>query len=528
MDRTTAAILAANPTLQPATVVDIRNTFRVHVILADPDGDRKETATLLLLMLGKLFGKITTSENPAPFLVNAPRSVVNRVRVNPGGRSEANLVISLQDAPITETVPVLYVSSRGWTAYLSTDSPWGAPRVATNSLGAHYAAALAAAEVFNRAFGALLPQARILKGTRRACLIEAAPDEAGTLLPAIPQVVELDLLVVGIGAVGQTVVHSLAALPQLTGRLTLLDHEPTAPENADRYLYAGDQYNNKSKSHLGRELLARHPFLKIEANVRPPAQGHVAVNVQPTWWAKALSVGASGWNLAGPFALVEPLSTYAEFRMAEGTEPRRVAVAAVDSTQARIDLQFGFHKWVLNPWTDTDRAIRAGNSVHEIGEQACIACLYHSPRRGPPDRYEFYSSLIGWDVERTRLYLDDQAKVLDRATIEELCHGLGLNAAEHLHQIGKRLQAFIDAQCAQATLRESDRLGTSPVIHAAVLAGIWATAAIVLEAMQEPIPGQVEFDLLRAQLETKPLPTARTTCLCQDGRIQTAAKDAWR
>lgn len=518
-DRIASALLAAAPASNPQQVADIRRTYAVHVHCGDSNPDRLEQLPLLLMLLGRVFKSVTCNVDPNQFGSGKPRVAVGGIRHSTTDE-HAQLVLVLSDQKHIAGRPTVYLDNRGWTAYLSTNEPWNSPRRTPNPIGAQYAAALGAQEAFNRAFGTLLTKASPLSGTTRSCLTVAVPPAEGTNLPQLASI-DLDVLLVGVGAVGQAFLNALAVVPVLTGRIDLIDHEAIAPENAERYLFAGAGQQGKSKAAFGRELLAsRHPFLQVHTNVEQPA--NYQAEIESNRWIPAMSPGAGGWLAAAlPLALT-PLSTYQEYRASDGASPRHIAVAAVDSTQARIDMQFGGHNIVVNPWTDTDLCMRYGVGAHRIGTRACIACQYRSLRKHAPDRYEFYAGLIGWETDRVKPFLDNPSKVLDSATLQELANSLGLDAAQVQAFSGQRLQKFLDAQCAQATIRESDRLGTSPVPHVAALAGIWSAAYVALEALDKASrdPVQLVVDALQPpNSHWIALGQASPSCLCQDQRI---------
>jgi hypothetical protein len=104
-----------------------------------------------------------------------------------------------------------------------------------NAVGAVYAAALGAAEAFKQT-AQVLPRRRVLHGHLRFCPVTLTPSLAAA--PDLPPELELELALIGIGAIGTGIVLLLDAM-RATGRLLAVDYQRFQPENRGTYSLGG-------------------------------------------------------------------------------------------------------------------------------------------------------------------------------------------------------------------------------------------------------------------------------------------------
>ncbi|HUF84620.1 MAG TPA: hypothetical protein VMQ81_08535 [Acidimicrobiia bacterium] len=104
-----------------------------------------------------------------------------------------------------------------------------------SALGAVYTAALGAAEAFKYT-ARVLPDRRVLHRHLRFCPVSLSSDL--TAAPLLAEPVELNLTLVGVGAIGTGVVLLLAALGA-EGRLVAVDYQPFGAENRGTYSLGG-------------------------------------------------------------------------------------------------------------------------------------------------------------------------------------------------------------------------------------------------------------------------------------------------
>lgn len=133
------------------------------------------------------------------------------------------------------TGQIIRIAPEGYGAHIASGNRAVIrPRRAGNSLGAAYTAALGAAEVFKHA-ASVVSARRVLHRHLRFCPVSLSTDF--NTVPDLGEV-ELDLTLVGVGAIGTGIVLVLSELP-IGGRLLAVDCQHFAPENKGTYSLGG-------------------------------------------------------------------------------------------------------------------------------------------------------------------------------------------------------------------------------------------------------------------------------------------------
>jgi hypothetical protein len=512
-----------------ANVEAICQNFKVHVVVDENNPIRLEQARLAIGILGRTFRNLTVEGVQDPARQAHVGSLVNQVQFQPGVTPDMTVV--LQDS--TVAVPHIHADFQSWAAAISTTQPPGCQ--GNNVLAALYAASLAAQHVFNVAFKDTIEGIRLLDGQATWDLITgrggSSPPDAPALDAATPII---DVTLVGVGAVGQAICHALTTLPNLAGRIDLVDHEFIDQGNMERYLLATQKAVGQYKPQVARHVLAsHHPLLQVQF----PAPAPVYPAAMPTRFeprhALGLSAGSPGWAIL-PLLQIEYLApplTYLGWTDLDGARPRRLVVAAVDSAVTRRDIQFGLHEQVMNVWTDSGDALNSwGYSIHRIGDQACMACQYHSKTDDPGTAMEFKARQVGWPLARVRAYLEDPSKTLTKADLDDLQRAKGFSDTYISQFLGQPLKKLIEGICGQGAQVGNDRIAAPPVPHVPVIVGIHATSAIILRAIgYQQVPNRVQGDSLRWKSTSAEIPIGEPAegCLCQNPVIQQWYRGYW-
>jgi hypothetical protein len=225
-----------------------------------------------------------------------------------------------------------------------------------SALGAIYTAALGAAEAFKHA-ATILPARRVLHRHLRFCPVSLSSNL--TAVPMLEQSLELDLTLVGIGAIGTAVMLILDALGA-HGRLVAVDYQDFAPENRGTYSIGG-----------AAEMTAKPPKVELAAAALPRFEV-VRFPNEVEKLPDAIDAGAIPWT---------PL-----------------VIAGLDSAPARRSTQ---HLW-------PDRLIDAatgdtmlGIHDHTYGAGPCMRCFFPEDRTGP-SAAERLAELTGLSVRRAQ------------------------------------------------------------------------------------------------------------------------------
>lgn len=251
--------------------------------------------------------------------------------------------------------PGVAVSADGWHVLIDDSGRRLRPAVVPATLAA---AALGIGEIFRAVFATYLgARARTAPGHRTLNLITLEPwsPATGMLLgPADLGRVHL----VGLGAIGEATVEVLRHL-EVTGTLIAIDPEDVELSNLQRYILTTDADVGAAKTALATRALAARQLA-----VEP---------VEAAWGTD---------QRAGPGA--------------------HTVLTAVDTPQARIEVQAGLPERIYNAWT---QPADLGWSRHEaFGTDPCLACLYW-PDRPRPGRHELIADALGQPSLRVLAYL---------------------------------------------------------------------------------------------------------------------------
>ena len=378
----------------------------------------------------------------------------------------------------TPAVVTVYATSQGWNALVSTRAVAN-PASTNNPFGAAAAACLAVANVFR---AVMLPHG---EETLDDSLVFSLRDRSTTRDKAAGNLETQTLsrrdVLVGVGAVGSAAAWCLARAP-LEGEFTVVDPERVDLGNLQRYVIAQESDEGSPKVALATRELSQLRVVSYETN-----------------WAGLVAAEGWSWN--------------------------RV-VAAVDTANARREIQSSLPRWVANAWTQPGDL---GLSEHRrFGNGACLRCLY-LPARPVPSEDEMVASALGLDINvhgvmiRRLLY-----------TGEQPAEDFLLAVAEALHVDFERVAPFaegtvrdlyVQGVCGGAVL-PVEEVGVPvpdvhvPVAHQSALAGVMLAAALVRgDAPANGGTDVTRVDVLRrfGQFPTVPAQAERRgLCICQD------------
>ncbi len=395
-----------------------------------------------------------------------------------------SIMVVVGDTPVNRDVPAIYAGSDGWVVRLSPSHPVGSGATA-NPFGAAAAACFAAANVFRLRFAEHLPGGS-LDDPFILSLLDLVPNAPH---PANPEVGPVDLAeshLVGVGAIGNATVWTLARTPGLCGTLHLVDHEVIDVSNLQRYVLA-------TQADVGRAKVA----------VASAALASAQLDAQPHQerWGDFLRC-RQNWNL------------------------ERVAVA-VDSERDRQAVQAALPRWIANAWTQPGDL---GVSRHPfLGDQACLTCLYFPDGAGKNED-QLVAEAIGLpsDLMEIRGLLATGVAV-GRDLLERIATALGVPIEPLLAFEGGPLRAFYTgAICGGLVLGLGGKTDPGapqaavPLAFQSALVGIMLAAELVADAgalRESPPPTTTKIDLLRPLGEHLAVAAAKPAsgmCICQD------------
>jgi ThiF family len=151
-------------------------------------------------------------------------------------------------------LPWTTINSNGWTARVSS-GPTHLSRDCnqSNPVGALAAVSLGAAEVFKRLIKLIPERGELFDALAFSLYSYDAKDEPG---PPLPDSIPIDILLVGVGAIGNGVLFLLEALP-ISGRAVFVDNQSFGEENLGTCILIGPKDIGSSKAQFAESLLSK-------------------------------------------------------------------------------------------------------------------------------------------------------------------------------------------------------------------------------------------------------------------------------
>jgi hypothetical protein len=489
------AALAASSILQGFDPVEFAKTLESHNVAVQFDDvacntfEGQETLRLLINLLARLYPRVVFV--PKGEMAGHYADEVCRIarNINPeiaiiSSSEKCSICVVIGSELADVDCRAVYVGSDNWIVRISGKKPVGSGN-STNPFAAGAAACFGAANVFRALFSQQLNQAALDEEWTLSLLdfsLNSSPASNSQL-----EAVDLgETHLVGLGAIGNGTVWALSRVPNLKGKLVLVDEERVDLSNLQRYILTTQSDQEKLKVDLAREQFSPKEFLEIDP--------------QSLSWGKYLAK-RQNWNL------------------------NRVAVA-VDTGEVRMAIQSSVPRRVLNAWTQPGNL---GISRHDfLGEHACLMCLY-LPDRPKKSLDELVMEAIGFTAEsqfevRHLLYTGIG---LNRAFLERVASALHLDVLPLLRFEGKPLREFYtEAVCGGVLLSlgntNSRKNVEVPMSFQSALGGILLAAEIVLDAAglrKESLPTTTTIDLLKPLGSHLSFPHQKHPsgkCICQD------------
>lgn len=478
-------IAATAATLGEAAVDRHRFLDKRVLLTGDPEVLETENGRNCFLAAAHLVPRICANvvfAVPRGALLDEARAVAERIAfgqqiafVEPGTSDDSfDAVLSVGTRARPDDRWTL-INNDGWLVRLTSDGEHlPRPSGRENPMSALAAASLGIAEVFKRLLGLKPSRGGLLRGLSWSLYTYATGSE--DIGPPLPCPLPVDVIMGGVGAIGNGVLYLLGLLP-LTGRVIGIDSQTFGSENLGTCMLIGPQDVGTPKATLVERALA----------------GRVA---------------AKGYH--------EPLNKFAS-RLGKEVPYAETIIGALDNIEARHALQD------LWPAVLLDGAIGpflCQASRHPIdGDVACARCLFRQP---PGERAEVIASrATGLTVERALM----PDEVVTQDDVERAPPEKRQWLAE---KVGKPICSIVS----EATVREltdGHQSGFEPSVpFVATLASSMVVGELIKAALQaEPaIEPRFQFDVLRGPASGQLLPQGRRRdCYCVKRARQIAA---WR
>jgi hypothetical protein len=299
-----------------------------------------------------------------------------------------------------------------------------------------------------------------------------------------------DIHVVGIGAVGSAAVWTLSKCDCLTGTLHLIDPEEVSLSNLQRYVLCSqtDTQQKRKKVEVAIQALKGNRGLKV--------------NAYPTAWGTYLKQ-RNDWNI-------------------------ELVAVAVDSANARREIQAALPRQVVNAWTGANGD--AGLSRHfTFGQSACLVCLY-MPETGGKNFDQIVAESLGLGHPQQLMGVRKMlhtGEPLSADTIRQIATINNVAESELASFVGKPLVVFYnEAICGGIMLRLKEGSVTPiavevPMAFQSAMAGVMLAAELVSRAAKlgSISEATTRLFLLRPIGDTLSFNFARDAsgkCICHD------------
>jgi hypothetical protein len=347
LEHSRSLLLAANATGTPQSALERRLEASTVVVSFNPSLPLAGLTTrVLLTTLRRGLGVLALERDDLPDAevehleeavrtIDADRPLIVRHRV------PAERAVRVHVGPSAPS-GVIRVVPEGYGAHVAAmSSAVIRPARSANALGAIYAGALGAAEVFKHT-ASVLPARRVIHRHLRFCPVTLGPDLGRA--PDLPSSVTLVLTLIGVGAIGTGITLILSELPA-DGALLAVDRQRFGLENRGTYSLgtAADVIARPDKVELATRALRRFDVREF-----PHPLSHLLAEID---------AGTMPWNPLVLTALDRPEAR----REAQRLWPDRLIDGATGDTMA------GLHD-------------------HRFGADPCMMCLF-------PERYDVPSGV---------------------------------------------------------------------------------------------------------------------------------------
>lgn len=391
-------------------------------------------------------------------------------------------------------IPLLFIGSENWTGYLS---PTMQQKIGgtSNPFGAAVAACLASANLFRQVFTMELGNIPLDSEINFSAFSQkiGMPHEE----PQLQGNIDLNFSLIGTGAIGNAVIWAFLQIPDITGNISLVDQEPVALSNLQRYVLMFQNHLNQPKVEVLQSLLLQHTQLQVHP-------------YHEKWQ-----------DVLGNF----------------NKNQLELIATAVDTAADRLKIQGVLPKKIINAWTSPESL---GISRHnDFLNGVCLSCLYFP---GGKSKSESEKIAIALNMEANeifiRRYLANKLPI-DDVFIQTVHQSAGFEIEKLTPYKGQPVQIlYSDGICGGRIISAGSQHARNgdievPLAHESVLVGILLAAEVIIESTQlrsTAIDSLTKIDLLHPLHENtleKESKHYSNRCICQDIHFRERYKEKW-
>ena len=362
-----------------------------------------------------------------------------------------------------EHLPWTTINSNGWLARISSmGKPISDICQNANPIGALAAASLGVSEIFKRLIALKPERGQFFDKLSFSFFNYEITNQAG---PEIPANLSIDFMLVGVGAIGNGIVHLLQSL-QISGTLLVIDKEDFKEENLGTCLLVGSGDVNRPKINLAKRLL----------------DGKFKINVNKGLISELLP--RFGKEFPFPKLVVTALDNVDARREVQRLWPDLI----IDGAIGELGCQVTLHPWDKN--------------------LSCLMCDYE---KQPIRAEEIQSNSTGLRESR----LDDPESEISE---EDVAFAPDDKKNWLRNRIGKKICSVVSEATIEQISHEKQAAGFRPSVpFVACLSACMVTAELTRHAMKEKelLETGFQFDSLIGPHFGKPMAHSRKfTCMC--------------
>jgi hypothetical protein len=443
---------------------------------------------LLVNLLGRLYPNLTIANANGEALVAELQTVAKSINpvIDLDCNDQATVAVVVGDCVYDKAGCVYYIGADNWNIHFSRSIAviCGTTK---NPVGCGAAACIAAANVFRTVFRKQLPHSQP-DGDFVLSMLDFKFNPLNNGPQLLPLVLK-DLIVVGLGAIGNAFIWTLSELEQLTGKITMIDHDPVALSNLQRYILTDQNSIFRSKPELAKEFFRGKEGLEV-----------VPQNKKWTEWISS----RGKWDLD-------------------------TVTICVDNVQDRVLVQGALPKKLFNAWTQQENL---GVSRHtDFIAAPCLCCLYFPTSIKKSISQEIADALNISEHERViRTYLANHALV-DQSLLTMICDRNNIPYEELIPFLGKPVQSFYaEVICGGVLMRLNPdiagQFSTSmqvPTAFESAFAGVLLAAEVIKSEIGyiNHLKTTSQFNLIRAINPYIDVNIAKVDgCICKDDDFQ--------
>jgi len=419
--------------------------------------------------------------------------------VSDADEEDVLILAGLTNKPINSGVQTFYFGSDNWISKYSIKKKQSFNSTA-NPFGCGIAACIVISNIFRSFFSEFMEYKELDTEFQLSTYSFNTKDN-----PFFDKIIFKDVVIAGIGAIGNGVVWSLSKISNLQGKLALVDAEEISKSNLQRYLLFTESNENKDKVKIAKKF-----FNQTNLKVSPfKGEWKDYVKKRKNWNIDCVAVG-------------------------------------IDNEKDRVGIQSSLPRILFNTFTEPESI---GISKHlDFVSQPCLAC-YYIPNSKKKNRTEEVAENCGISdkVDLIKDYYNYNANVDDvlpnktQSLLQEISITQNISIEKLSQYQGKKVDEFYsDYICGGTVLQLSEKNNEihdvdAPLAFQSAIAGLLLASEVVKYHMQldNKQCNRIDFYHLSPITELNPFQRDITknetgNCLCNDEYYIDRYNEKWK